>query len=171
MFQLKQFPVKQKPAIGLEILPLWYVTGLCERAASFTFSRTARNFVLYFAIKLSSRDENLLYQVQDFFCSGKIYKIMETEKGPKNPKGSRKMQINSLYFRITAREGLQRTLRHFEQYPLRGEKHKRYAIWQKMVVLKNKYPRRKKLSLDDFNKLTNLARELSGPLSHNRSDA
>jgi len=137
-----------------------YVTGICEIVGSFTFSRTMRNFAFYFAVKLPKFDEDLLYKIRDFFGVGTIYQVKPTT-GSTN---------SAVYYRVTNINELMKIIDHFDAYPVQGKNLRRYLIWKEMVLLKQKYPKRKKLSFDDLNKLTYLAQELSGSPPHVRSD-
>lgn len=129
----------------------WYVTGICEIAGSFTFSRTLRNFAFYFAIKLPQSQANLLQRIRDFFGIGTIYKVKPVQ-GSINP---------ALYLRVTGIGQLVSIIEHFEKYPVQGRNFMRYSIWKEMVSIKLKYSRRKRLSREDFNHLQDLARNLS----------
>lgn len=129
----------------------WYVTGICEIAGSFTFSKTMRNFAFYFSVKLPKSDEDLLNAIQKFFGAGTIYTV-KPSAGSTNP---------ALYYRVTGIDQLQLVLDHFENYPVRGKNFKRYLVWKEMVSIKQRYPRRKRLSQEDFNRLNELAQQLS----------
>lgn len=129
----------------------WYITGICEDLASFTFSRTSRNLALYFSMKFREGDERLVSALRSFFESGNMYRVTSAED---------KLRP-ILYYRITTIGGLIKAVEHFDVYPLRGEKFKRYTIWREMVLLKNKYPVRRKLSRDDLQRLFSLAERLS----------
>lgn len=149
MFQTKHLHVKtKKRKSGLNP---WYVTGLCESLSSFTFSRTSRNIALYFAMKFREGDEGLVSAFRSFFEAGNIYRVTSAEEKLRPV----------LYYRITTIVSLMKIVEHFDAFPLRGEKSKRYAIWRDMVLLKNKYPRRKKLSRDDLQRLFSFAERLS----------
>ena len=100
-------------------LDSWYVTGICEIAGSFTFSRTIRNFAFYFAVKLSKLDEDLLYKIRDFFGAGTIYQVKPTT-GSTNP---------AVYYRMTNLNELIKVIDHFDAYPVQGKNLRRYLIW------------------------------------------
>lgn len=118
----------------------WYVTGLCDAAASFTYSRGSQSINLYFAIKLSKEDKKLLQGLQKFFFeTGKIYNVN-----------------SSVYYRVTKLSELEKIVEHFDKYPLRGEKAKSYQIWREMVFLKKKNFRK-----PSHKQLNDLAKKLS----------
>lgn len=149
MFQEKHFPMKHQHKQS-DLNP-WYVTGICEIAGSFTYSRTMRNFAFYFAVKLPESQKDLLRKIRDFFGTGSIYEVRPTS-------GS----VNSaLYYRVTGIDQLASVIEHFDTYPVQGRNSARYSIWKEMVSIKQRYPRRKKLSQEDFNRLDELAQRLS----------
>ena len=112
----------------------WFITGFCEGEASFTYNKTGNNIALYFAIKLTKGDENLLCNIQNFFKVGQIYKVKA--RAPRHNSGHTKA---ALYYRTTKIADLQVIVDHFEEYPLKGEKRKRYEIWREMFLLKNNF--------------------------------
>lgn len=111
----------------------WYVTGLVEAAGSFTFSRTDRNIIPYFALKLGRDQSGILEDVQAFFGGlGRIYGApLRTRAGQGASPATR-----SRYFRVTRIDELDRVTMHFDDYPLRGLKAASYAIWRELVTLK-----------------------------------
>ena len=128
----------------------WFVTGFCEGEASFTYSGRGSHTALYFAIKLTKSDEDLLHSISSFFKVGCIYEVKA--RAPRHNSGYTK---SALYYRTTKVSDLQVIVDHFERYPLQGEKKKRYEIWKEMVLLKAQFRQY------DRNKLLSLAKELS----------
>lgn len=115
----------------------WYVTGFLEKEGTFTYSRSGRQIVLYFAVKMA--DEKFLLSLQAFFGGiGKTYSLA----GGKT------------YFRVTRQKDLERIVQHFEEYPLKT-KAKCFGIWKEMVLLKRKFRK------PDREQLDRLARDLS----------
>lgn len=142
MFQLKHFHVKQ-------FADPWYVSGFAEGCASFTYSRSSGVVALYFAIKVSTKDQAILQAVRAFFGGvGRIY----PSKASSEPdvKGA-----DFLYFRVNRARELGRVVAHFDRYPLKGAKAQQYQLWREMVLLKQRYRR------PDTTRLTALASDLS----------
>ena len=116
------------------MLEPWYLTGVVEFAGSFTYSRTDRNVVPYFAIKLAQDEAGLLQEVQAYFGGiGRIYSIGSgrgrfVEGREARPAGSR-------YYRVTRVQDLDLVVHHFEQFPLRGRKASLFAAWREIVLL------------------------------------
>ncbi|HOK35190.1 MAG TPA: LAGLIDADG family homing endonuclease [Candidatus Pacearchaeota archaeon] len=108
----------------------WYVTGLCDGEASFTYSRGSQSINLYFAIKVSNQDRKLLKDLQNFFSGGKIYNINSALKEKKNKPVS--------YYRISKLSELEKIITHFDKYPLQSQKEKSYQIWREIIFLKKK---------------------------------
>ena len=105
----------------------WFVTGLAEGAAQFTFSRSGEQVSLYFALKMDGEDRALLHGLQDFFGgAGRIY---ETQPG-------------KLYFRITRGAELSRVVDHFDLYPLQGSRRATYGAWRELLQHKLEAKRR-----------------------------
>ena len=100
MFQLKLFVMKQ----SFKKLNPWYVTGLCDGEATFTYSRTGlQSLVLYFALKLGEKDKSTLKEIQTFFGVGKIYLVkyfnLEKEK-----------EKSGFYYRVTKLSELEKII-------------------------------------------------------------
>lgn len=125
----------------------WYITGLCEGVASFTYSRTGlQSFVLYFAIKLKSQDKKILEGIQDFFGCGRIYSVKQNNG-----------QLGSdIYYRVTKISDLEKVVRHFDQYPLKTKKAKNYQLWREMVFLK-----KENFGKPSYKQLDDLVKKLS----------
>ncbi len=124
------------------MLTPWYITGFCDSAAAFTYSRTGGTFGLYFAIKQKTGNLQILETIREYYnFVGDIYRI-----GP-----------NSIYYRVNRIEQLQRIIQHFDKYPLQNpRKAEAYSIWREMVVYKQQHFR----SID-YAKLRALAEKLS----------
>lgn len=101
-------------------MDFWYITGICESVGSFTYSKVKNNISLYFAIKMSCLEKNLIEELYSYFKVGKIYTIKK-----------------SLYYRVSKLEDLGVIVSHFDAYPLKGEKHKRYNIWRRMYLIRS----------------------------------
>lgn len=142
----------------------WFVTGLCEGEGTFTFSRTSRGGALYFAIKLTKSEGNLLYKLYNFFGVGKIYQVKPSLPNSSAHSGYTK---SSLYYRVTALSDLEKIIEHFDKYPLQGQKMKSYKIWKEIFLLKKKNFNRRRWSTDDINKFKDLTKQLSKSYSRN----
>jgi hypothetical protein len=126
--QTKQFHVKQS-------LHPWYVTGFCERSASFTYSRSGGGFGLYFGIKVGVKDVAILQGLQAFFGgAGRIYRIKPSSRSSHG-------EAESGYFRITRAAELARLVSHFDRFTLTGSKAQQYLVWRGMVFLKQRFRR------------------------------
>ena len=129
----------------------WYVTGFAEGEGSFTFSRAGNHMALYFAIKLTAKDESILVAIREFLDGvGCIYPVKAKE-----PKARAGYTKSARYFRVTNIADLERIVQHFDQYPLCGLKAQSYLIWRKMVMLKREF---RKVPIE---KLEILAQKLS----------
>ena len=118
------------------VLNPWYVTGFVDGEGAFTFSRSGRQLALYFAIKLTGAERELLERIREFFGGiGSIYDVGARE-APTPRSGYTKAAV---YYRVCRREDLERVVEHFDRYPLRGTKRASYAIWRQMVLLKRSF--------------------------------
>ena len=106
-------------AFSWDKFPPWYVTGFTESAGSFTFSRSGKQLLLVFAVRMPRPNRPLLESLGRFFRAGRIY-----DAG------------RSCYYRVNRPIELLRVVDHFDHYPLRGEKQAAYRIWREMVYLK-----------------------------------
>jgi hypothetical protein len=123
----------------------WYVTGLVEGQGAFTFSRSGRQMSLYFAIKLSESEREILEAIQDFFGgSGTIYRV---KAGVAPTAGSGHTRA-AAYYRVTRRQDLERIVEHFDQFPLRGAKAAAYLVWREMVAIKRAFRKPAREELD-----------------------
>lgn len=125
-----------------ETLNPWYVTGFCEGEATFTYSKSSNNIALYFAIKLTKEDAELVYKIYDFFKAGRIYNVK-----PLPPTSNSGYTKSATYYKVTKVSDLEIIIDHFEKYPLQGSKRKRYNIWKEMVYLKRQFRRYDKQQL------------------------
>ena len=152
MFHLKHFHVKQS------VNP-WYVTGFAEGCASFTYSRSGHVFVLYFGIKVSTKDVVILQAIQAFFGGiGRIYTIRRHLEQGVN-------EGSFAYFRVNRARELSALVSHFDRFPLAAAKAHQYKLWREMVRLKQQFrrPARDQLAVL-ASELTNLKRSTpSGP--------
>lgn len=141
MFSGKQFPVKQR-------LDPWYVTGLCESSASFTYSRSGRGLAVYFAMKLKAPEAPILHRVQAAFGGvGRIYGV--------KPRLSEANPVATTYFRVAKARELVNIVAHFERFPLIGSKARAFVLWRQLVTLKQRFRR------PHFDELQSLAQALS----------
>jgi hypothetical protein len=112
----------------------WYVTGFVEGEGAFTYSRSGSSSIaLYFAVKLTGADRQLLEELQDFFGGiGRIYRVV-ARAAPIVGSGFTK---EASYYRVTRKSDLERVIEHFDLYPLRGTKARSYAIWRELVLVR-----------------------------------
>jgi len=102
----------------------WYVTGLCDGEAAFTFSRSGNVFALYFSICQRNDNREIIEKVQRYFKGiGTIY--------------TRKEQ--NAYFRVCRQEELMGVIDHFDKFPLQGKKQGVYRLWREMALEKMRY--------------------------------
>lgn len=114
------------------MLDPWYVTGFSDGEASFTYSRSARQLAVYFAIKLTATDVAVLEAIQAFFGVGRIYRVAASARNGIATK-------TAALYRVTRHDELPRITDHFDRYPLHGDKRHGYAIWREMVQLKKMF--------------------------------
>ena len=124
------------------------MTGFVDGEGAFTFSRSGRQISVYFAVKLPGADRALLEALQRFFGGvGRIYSV--GGNGRMDATGA------SSYYRVTRRDDLLRIVDHIDRYPLHTQKRAQYAIWRRMVVLKQEFRKPDREALEE------LARALS----------
>ena len=112
-----------------------WVTGFCDAAASFTYSRSGKQLALYFAVKFPGADHPLLEDLQAFFGGiGRIYDLSG----------------RSSYFRVSRRDDLMRIVDHFDSRPLRSSKRDVYDVWREMVVAKQDFRHPDRPRLDEL---------------------
>lgn len=115
-----------------------YVTGFSDGEASFTYSRNKNGESLYFAIKLTAADSDLVYKIQQFFGGiGKIYSVKSRK--PQKHSGHTKA---AAYWRVTKLLDLQKIVSHFDSYPLHGKKNLSFQTWKQILNLKIQNPNR-----------------------------
>ena len=120
------------PQFGNDPLP-WYVTGLCDGEAAFTYSRTnsGKNLGLYFSIKLSNGEAPLLAKLRAFFGAGLIYKVKA-----RAPRAFSGRTGASLLYRVSRLNELALVIAHFDAFPPRGRKAQAYRLWREMYRVK-----------------------------------
>ena len=97
----------------------WYITGFAEAAGSFTYSRSGRQLMLVFAVRMPRANLKMLEKLRGFFGgAGRVY------------------SRDTCSFRITRPAELLRVVEHFDRYPLHGERREAYRIWREMVFLR-----------------------------------
>jgi len=113
----------------------WYVTGFVEGEGCFTYSRSGPRLALYFAIKLTGADAELLRAFQEFFRGiGRIYRV-----APRTPRHRSGFTKAAAYYRVCRCDELVKVVSHFDAYPLHGAKTSSYRIWRQMVLLKKEF--------------------------------
>lgn len=132
------------------MLSPWFVTGFSEGEASFTYSKSSNNIAIYFAIKVTKRDAELINKIYDFFKVGRIYEVK-----PLAPTYNSGYTKTAIYYKVAKISDLEGIIDHFEKYPLQGEKRARYNIWKEMFFLKRKFREY------DKNQLLMLSKQLS----------
>jgi hypothetical protein len=139
----------------------WYVTGFCDAAAAFTYSRSAGTFALYFSIKQREDNCRVVEDIQKYFHNiGSIYKGKEST--PVEDKGC---SSTGALFRVTKVDELRIIIDHFDKYPLQSKKKlEAYSVWRQMVLYKLENYRG-----IDYTKLSTLAERLSEINSHSRA--
>ena len=121
------------PAVVVEP---WWVTGLCDGEASFTYSRSSAQIALYFAVKLTASERPILEQLQSYFGVGKLYDVKA-----RSPQANSGFTKSAVLYRVTRHDELPRVVEHFDAYPLKTLKRESYRIWREMVELKRKFRR------------------------------
>lgn len=143
------------------MLTPWYITGFCDGEAAFTYSRAGGTFALYFAIKQTEEDWQIVEEIREYFnYVGSIYR--GKEKPPTKNSGFTKP---SAYYRVTRINDLGRIIEHFDKYPLQIQrKREAYKVWREMVIHKSENYRN-----IDYDKLQSLAMKLSSLNSQSRA--
>ena len=134
MFLVEKFQRKHFNRTNKNTLAPWYVTGLAEGAASFTYSRSGNTIGLYFALKTTEQDKALLEAVRDFFGCGTIYE-------GSRPSGNAGLARAFLYYRVARGAELLKVIEHFERFPLVGKKAQAFSVWKDMVRAKARFRR------------------------------
>lgn len=138
------FPWEQVKYIKKVLTP-WYVTGFCEGEAAFTYSKSGKGLALYFAIKSSAEDSDLIAQIREFFGVGEIYRVKSRLPGAYS--GFTKQAV---YYRVTKISHLERIVQHFDKYPLTGKKYTVYQVWKKMVLVKKNFRKPEVVKLQEL---------------------
>lgn len=143
------------------MLTPWYVTGLCDGEAAFTYSRTGSAFGLYFSIKQRNDNRQIIEEIREYFSFvGNIYYGKEREQ-TKNSGLSKPYA----YYRVTKINELKIIIGHFDKYPLQSKKKLEvYNVWRQMVIYKLENYRN-----TDYDKLRALAEKLSSLNSQSRA--
>jgi len=116
----------------------WYVTGLAEGEAVFTFSRSGGTLNPHFSLRSRSEDAALLEAVQAFFGGiGRLYGTGTADLAQGHTRARSTPQ-----YRVSRLVHLLAILEHFEAYPLRGHKRQAVGVWGEMVRLKARNYRR-----------------------------
>ncbi len=136
----------------------WYVTGLSDGDAAFTYSRSGKQLALYYSLKMTAAERPMLERIQRFFGAGKLYDVVA--RAPRANSGFTK---EALLYRATRRSELAVILAHFDRYPLQSSKALQYRIWREMVLLKQSF------RAVDREKLESLAARLSAACMRRRS--
>ena len=130
--------------ISAKALNPWFVTGFCEKAGLFTFSRTGiKGANLYFLMRFSKKNEDMASKFLDFFLAGKIYSSK-----------------NYFFYRATNMPDIETIITHFDKYNLQSKKNKIYKNWKKLFYLKKKNFRRKRWPIDDLKQFNDLMKTL-----------
>lgn len=139
----------------------WYVTGFCDGEAAFTYSRASGSFALYFGIKQSAANSQIIEDIQKYFgYVGKIYN--GKAKFPTKNSGYTK---ESVYYRVTRNNEIHNIIDHFDKYPLQSVKKRvAYEIWREMV--KHKIGNFRRINYDT---LRSLAEKLSNANTKSRA--
>jgi hypothetical protein len=139
----------------------WYVTGLCDGQAAFTFSRAGATIGLYFGIKQKDGNQQIIEKIRDYFHqAGNVYRNQESASTNNSV-----FPVQSVYYRVTKISELKVIVDHFDKYPLQSKKKlEAYQVWRQMVMYKLENYRDV-----DYNKLRLLAEKLSSLNSQGRA--
>ena len=131
----------------------WYVTGLCDGEAAFTYHRAGGNFCVSFGFKQRADNRELVEDIRAFFnYIGSIYHAKGS--GPTKNSGN---TSPSVYFRVSRASELSVIIDHFDRYPLQSKKKlEAYKIWREMAIHKVENFRNV-----DYDKMRALAEKLS----------
>jgi hypothetical protein len=139
----------------------WYITGICDGEAAFTYNRSGGSFCVTFGFKQRWDNKELVDAVRAYFNNiGGVYhfkgSVPTKNSGTTNP---------SEYFRVTRASELAEIISHFDRYPLQSRKKlEAYKIWREMAIYKIENFRN-----TDYNKLRILAEKLSDVNSKSRA--
>ena len=139
----------------------WYVTGLCDGEAAFTYHHENGNFCVAFGFKQRADNKELVESVRAFFnYIGNVYYA----KGAAPTKNSGNTNP-SAYFRVSRTGELSEIINHFDKYPLQSKKKlEAYRIWREMAIHKADNYR-----AVDYDKMRVLAERLSATNSKTRA--
>jgi len=145
----------------MPVLDPWYVTGLCDGEAAFTYNRSGGTFCIAFGFKQRADNKELVEDLRAFFnYIGGIY----LTKGAAPTKNSGTTSP-SVYFRVSRGSELVEIINHFDKYPLQSKKKlEAYKIWREMAMHKRENFRR-----PDYDKMRALAERLSASNSKSRA--
>lgn len=131
----------------------WYVTGLCDGEAAFTYHHAGGNFCVSFGFKQRADNKELVESIRAFFnYIGSIYYT----KGSAPAKNSGNTSPG-VYFRVSRAGELSGIISHFDKYPLQSKKKlEAYKIWREMATHKIENFR-----TVDYDKMRALAERLS----------
>lgn len=117
------------PALSVqtkESIDPWFLTGFTDAEGCFMVNvtkapklRAGWRIQPVFQIGLHSRDEELLNNIQNYFCG---YGFMT------------KLTKSSIIFRIFSLEQLDKVIEHFEQYPLQSKKHADFCLFKEVII-------------------------------------
>jgi len=135
------------------MLDPWYVTGFCDGAAVFTYSRSGGSYGIYFGLRQREYNTQIVKDIYTFFnCVGSLYSGKAINVSSRSG-----VTQESIYFRVTKTEDLKIIVEHFDKYPLMSlKKQAAYNVWREMVIYKSEHYRD-----IDANELRRLAEELS----------
>lgn len=135
-----------------ETLDPFWVTGLSDGEASFTYSRGAsgRTITLYYAVKMTGIERPILERLREHFGVGTLYDVNARPPKPNMPASK-----TAVMFRVHRDEELAVVVAHFDRHPLQTQKRDVYAIWRLMVLLKLKSGN------DEIGCLSELAEEIT----------
>lgn len=115
-----------------ETLSPWYVTGLCDGEAAFTYSRSGGTFNIYFSIRQREDNRNIVERIYQYFnYAGELYKGKQAL-----PTANSGLTKPTVYYRVAKVNELKIIIQHFDKYPLQSKKRQAYAIWREMAMHK-----------------------------------
>jgi hypothetical protein len=123
----------------------WWVTGLVDGEGTFTYSRTNNSVALYFGLKLTAADSEIVHRVADYFRVGRIYEVKA-----RAPTGNGGATKSATYYRVQRHDELPIITEHFDTYPLQSKKRDAYKIWRAMVDIKREFRGRNREVLQEL---------------------
>ena len=100
---------------------------------------------LYFALKQTAADTELLERIRFFFNAGKLYGVKARPPGGRSGATKR-----ATLFRISQVGELGRVVVHFDRFPLQSIKLKSYEIWREMVIEKMSFRKPNMVRLEEL---------------------